>query len=118
MTYYLQDLVFIDYFGALRNTSLKSWLVFQDWAGILNPPLPIWADIEQKNGEIVSLSRVSWQTCEAREESRRFHRRNHVNIGSSIVSCPVARVPYVGELLARWQQSAARYVFQRILAAA
>jgi hypothetical protein len=35
--YQLQDLVFINYFGAPRNTSLKSWFTFQDETNVTAP---------------------------------------------------------------------------------
>jgi len=36
-TYHLQDLVFISYFGAPRNTSLKSWFTFQNETNVTAP---------------------------------------------------------------------------------
>ena len=36
-TYQLQDLVFINYFGAPKNTSLKSWYTFQDETNVTSP---------------------------------------------------------------------------------
>jgi hypothetical protein len=36
-TYQLQDLVFINYFGAPRNTSLKSWFTFQNETNVTAP---------------------------------------------------------------------------------
>jgi hypothetical protein len=36
-TYQLQDLVFINYFGAPRNTSLKSWFTFRDETNVTAP---------------------------------------------------------------------------------
>ncbi len=36
-TYQLQDLVFINYFGAPRNTSLKSWFTFRDETSVTAP---------------------------------------------------------------------------------
>jgi hypothetical protein len=35
--YQMQDLVFINYFGAPRNTSLKSWFTFQDETNVTAP---------------------------------------------------------------------------------
>jgi hypothetical protein len=35
--YHLQDLVFISYFGAPRNTSLKSWFTFNDETNVMKP---------------------------------------------------------------------------------
>lgn len=37
LSYHLQDLVFINYFGAPRNTSLKSWFTFQDETNVTAP---------------------------------------------------------------------------------
>jgi hypothetical protein len=37
LTYELQDLVFINYFGAPKNTSLKSWFTFQNESNVTAP---------------------------------------------------------------------------------